>query len=222
LEDVLGQLLVDYALQQPRVQVRAIYGASDALADQVLTGTPTDLFLSADDRQMDRLEAASLIRSESRLTLAENTLMAIGPADQNHTVRRPADLLREGISRIAVAAPPCPLGVYTRAYLEHEGIYHSLQRRLLYVENSHSVLAAVRSGEVDIGLIYASDAGGGHETRLLFQARRPALPIRYTGAILTHGQNTGRAEALLDFLTSPLARRRFRSCGFSGIRPRRS
>src|SRR5258708_4674761 len=48
LEEVLGQLLADYALRQPAVRVRTVFGASDELADHVLAGAPADLFLTAD------------------------------------------------------------------------------------------------------------------------------------------------------------------------------
>src|SRR5262249_38409206 len=57
LEEVLGQLLADYARRQPTVRVRTIFGASDELADHLLAGGPADLFLTADTRQLNRLEA---------------------------------------------------------------------------------------------------------------------------------------------------------------------
>src|SRR5262245_38138155 len=43
LEEVLGQLLADYALLRPGVRVRTIFGASDELADHLLAGGPADL-----------------------------------------------------------------------------------------------------------------------------------------------------------------------------------
>ena len=39
LEVALGQLLADYALRQPTLRVRAIYGASNELADHLLAGS---------------------------------------------------------------------------------------------------------------------------------------------------------------------------------------
>jgi hypothetical protein len=40
------------------------------------------------------------------------------------------------------------------------------------------------------------------------------LAIQYQAAIIRRGQQAGQVQALLDFLTSPAAARRFRRCGF--------
>jgi molybdenum ABC transporter molybdate-binding protein len=214
LEAVLGSLLVDYALQQPLVQVRAIYGASDALTDQILAGTGTDLFLSADDRQVDRLEAVGLVQPGSRVHVARNNLTVVGSASQA-AIRRPRDLIKTTSARIVIAAPPCPLGVYTKAYLEQEGFYERLAPRLVLVDNAHAVLAAIQSGHADVGITYSSDAASAGAGQVLFHARRLPVPIGYTGAILQSGQDLKQTRAFIDFLLSPIARRRFRSSGFS-------
>jgi molybdenum ABC transporter molybdate-binding protein len=214
LEEVLGQLLTDYALKQPAVPVRAVFGASDELADHLLAGAPGDLFLTADPRQLDRLEAARLLVPESRRLLAENSLAVIGPADCALTVRKPADLAQPGIARIALAAPSSPLGGYTRTYLEGQGLYKALSARTLQVDNSRSVAAAVRAGQADVGLVYGSDAGTSSGCRLLFRVRRGPPPIRYMAAQISRGRPLDQAGALLSFLTSRAAASRFRRCGF--------
>src|SRR5437660_1763593 len=80
LEEVLGQLVTDYALRQPGVQVRLISGASDELAEQILAGAGVDLYLTADPSQVDRLAALGVVRSETVTALAESTVTAIGPS----------------------------------------------------------------------------------------------------------------------------------------------
>src|SRR5262249_28718536 len=122
LEEVLGQLLADYALQQPTVRVRAVFGGSDELAEHLLAGAPADLFLTADERQLERLDQAGLLEADPRPVLAENRLAAVGPADRPVAVRRPADLLRPEVDHVALAEPASPLGGYTRAYLEGLGL----------------------------------------------------------------------------------------------------
>lgn len=77
LEEVLGQLQADYAEAAPSVSVRCVFAASDELADQLLAGSSADLFLSADPRQLDRLEAAGLTSADRRVVFAANTLAAI-------------------------------------------------------------------------------------------------------------------------------------------------
>jgi molybdate transport system substrate-binding protein len=218
LDEVLGQLLTDYALRQPAVRVRAVFAASDELAGHALAGAPTDLFLSADVRQVDRLEAAGLVAPGSRVILAENSLAAIGPAGGEFSARKPADLKRAGVRRIALADPSSPLGGYTGAYLEGLGLAEALEPRAIRVDNSRAVVAAVRAGQADVGLAYASDAVRAADCRLLFRVRHLPAPIQYTAAVIARSRQPEQARALLAFLTSRQAASRFRRCGFLPVR----
>jgi molybdate transport system regulatory protein len=215
LEEVLGQLLADYALHRPGLHVRTIYGASDELADLVLAGAPTDLLLAADPSPLDRLQAVGLVQPDSRALLAENSLAAIGLAGNPVPVRKPPDLLR--LPHVAVAGPACPLGVYTRAYLQHLGLHDSLLSRAAVVDSSRSVVSAVRAGRAAAGLVYGSDAAHAEGCRVLFRVRRPPTPIRYSGAVVRRGQQADEARRLLDFLVSTRAAPRFRRCGFRSV-----
>jgi molybdenum ABC transporter molybdate-binding protein len=213
LEEVLGQLLADLAQQEPALRVRAVYGASDELADHLLGGAPADVFLSADPRQLDRLQVANLIRGEQRTSLAENGLAAIALANRDLAVPGPAQLASATL-RIALAEPDCPLGCYTRAYLEGLSLYEPLHARALRVESSRGVLTAIRSGQADVGLAYASDAARAEGCQTLFGVRSSAVSIRYTGALLCRSPAPAAAQKLLDFVASAAAARRFRECGF--------
>src|SRR5262249_46814020 len=48
MQEAVGQILAEYTLLQPSVQVRAIFGASNELADHLLAGAPGDIFISAE------------------------------------------------------------------------------------------------------------------------------------------------------------------------------
>jgi molybdate transport system substrate-binding protein len=213
LEEVLGQLLTDYVLRQPAVRVRAVFGASDELADNLLAGARADLFLTADGRQLDRLEAAGFVEPGPRTPLARNRLAAIGKAAVVR-VRKPADLAGAGPARIAVANPTVPLGAYTRLYLEGLGLYEAVRAHAVQLDNSRAVVTAVRSGQADVGLVYASDAVRAGDCRILFRARRGPPAITYQAAVVNRGRQPDQARALLEFLTARPAARRFRRCGF--------
>jgi molybdate transport system substrate-binding protein len=217
LEEVVGQLLSDYAQQRPGLRVRAVFGASDELADQLLGGGAADLFLGADPRQLDRLESAGLLDPGSRAVLAENRLAAVAPAGSDVPVRRPRDLVRAAVGRVALAEPSSPLGGYTRAYLQALGLYDALLPRAVRVDSSRAVVAAVRGGQADVGLVYASDAALAPGCRLLFRAR-PAAPIRYEAGVVRRGRQPEAARELLAFLSSARSARRFRRCGFAPAR----
>lgn len=213
LEQVLGQLFTDYALLRPEVQVRAIFGASDELANLLLAGAPTDLFLTAGPMPLVRLAELGLVDANRATPLAVNTLAAIGPVDRVLHVRRPRDLLSTTVQRVALAVASCPLGEYSRTFLKRQGLYDALVPRTVFVDHSQAVVAAVSSGQADVGLVYHS-AVATSGCRVLFRARGPQAAVCYAGAVVRRSPRVPQAVHLLEFLSSARARRRFRRCGF--------
>jgi molybdenum ABC transporter molybdate-binding protein len=214
LEEVLGQLLAEYALLQPTVRIRAIFGGSDELADHLLSGAPADLFLTADRRQFDRLAGAGLVDRNSSTLLAANGLAAISLSEHRHRIRKPADVAGAAFVRIAVANESCPLGRYTRDYFKATGLHEKLKARLMSVDNSRAVLSAIRAGQADVGWVYSSDAAHAEGCRVLFRTKHPPVPIEYSAALIDRGEIHACSRQLLDFLISKTAQRRFRLCGF--------
>lgn len=220
VDEVLGELLADFAVQRPDVRVRVVLGASDELADQMLAGAPADLFITAAAGPLEGLEAAGVVDRTSCAVLAENSLAAIAAADRRIPVRHGADLARAEVTEIALSAASTPLGRYTLEYLEDLGLGTALHARTIEVDSSRAVLATVRAGRAAVGLIYGSDATTAPGCRVLFRAR-PPRPIEFTGAVLRLGHQPAQAGALLAFLRSPSAGRRFRRCGFLPVRSKR-
>lgn len=214
LESVLHCLLAEFAAHHPAASVRTICGASDELADQVLNGVHVDLFLSAADAPLDRLESAGVLASDSRIVLGVNRLAAITATPGLAPFRGPRALLQAEVRRLALADPSCPLGHYTRSYLEPLGLWDALRPRALFLDNPRVVLAAVESGWADVGLVYRSDVQETRQTRILFTTRLANPSIRYTAVLTRHGQHSSSARDLLAFLTSPAASRWLRRFGF--------
>ena len=79
-------------------KVNISYAASSALAKQIESGAPADIFFSADLDWMDYLQEKKLIDVASRHTLLGNTLVLVAPKDFD---RHAAD--REGLSHRADA-----------------------------------------------------------------------------------------------------------------------
>jgi molybdenum ABC transporter molybdate-binding protein len=215
LEDVFHLILLDFAARYPDVSVRTIHGASDELAGHVLNGVHVDLFLSAEDRQLDRLAEAGLLRPQGRLSLAANRLAAIGRTTNPLSLRGPRELLQCPPRRLALAEPDCPLGHYSRCFLEPLQLWQPLRTHALFLDNPRVVLAAVESGEADVGLVYRSDALAARRCRILFTSPANRPPIRYSVALTRCGEQSAPARCLLAFLNSRLARRRLRAAGFT-------
>ncbi|HEV3004357.1 MAG TPA: molybdate ABC transporter substrate-binding protein [Pirellulales bacterium] len=214
LEEVLGQLLSDLALRQPTLRVRAIYGASNELADHILAGAPCDLFVSADSLQLRRLEQAGNCSMKAQRGLARNGLAIVAPSEVAIALRRPKDLLSPVIGRVALADPESPLGKYTRDYLAKIGFDEFPPDRFVIADSSRGVLAALLAGDAHAGLVYTSDAAMSPGIRTVYRPRSEATVAEYRAVVPRGARSAKQAEALLDFLASPSATRKFRACGF--------
>ncbi len=211
LEAVLRQVLVDFSTREPTASVRTVSGASDELAGHILAGAPADLFLTADAVQLGRLEDAGQVVPATAVTLARNALAVIGGSGLP-ALRSPTDLTRPAVRRIALADAACPLGAYTRAYLEPLGLWDAVRARAIFFDNPGVVLEAVRSGRADAGLVYQSDATSAGGCRLLYRVR--SASVRYVAVLTRRGGDKPAARSLFEFLKSPAAGRLFRRCGF--------
>ncbi len=214
LEEVLGQLMAEYALRQPAVRVRAVFGASNELADHILAGAPCDLFLSADAAQMTRLTRGGLVAASGQRLLGRNGLAIVVPADSSLRLRRPADLLQPRIGRIAIADAESPLGSYTSGYLTRLGLSDRLRDRLAAADSSRGVLSILHAGRADAAIVYSSDAATASGVRIALRPRTASIDIAYRAAVLKTARSADGARAFLKFITSPVALRKFRACGF--------
>jgi molybdate transport system regulatory protein len=154
VQEAVGQILAEYALREPTIRVRTIFGASNELADHLLAGAPGDLFIAAEQGELDRLEKARLLVDGSRRVIAQNGLAIVGAPANKQAVKKAADLLLEVISHVALAEPACPLGQHSRSWLEKIGIYDRLLPKVLHVDNSRAVLAAVVAGAAEVVFVF--------------------------------------------------------------------
>src|ERR1700730_13283113 len=102
------------------------YGASSALAKQIESGAPADIFISADLDWMDYVAEHKLIKPETRFNLLGNKLVLIAPADSgvNLAIAPNFPLAQAlGNGRLAIADPAdVPAGKYGKAALEALGV----------------------------------------------------------------------------------------------------
>jgi len=197
------------------VKIELNLAASSTLAAQLIAGAPVDLFISADQAQMNRVEAEGLIRVASRVDLLANQLVVVAPLDTTLKMRSPEGL-GELAGRIALAEPlVVPAGVYARTYLESIGLWGQLQARLVPTRNVRAALMTVEAGEVDVGIVYRTDALSSDKVTEVFAVPIADGPgIRYPAAVTTGSANPGLAEQLLTYLRGPEAGARFEEAGF--------
>jgi molybdate transport system substrate-binding protein len=194
------------------------FAASSALARQVESGAPADIFLSADEDWMNAVEKAGSLKAGTRHDLLTNSIVLIAPAASTATVdvANAASLKAAlGDGKLAMADPDTvPAGKYGKAALDHLKLWDELASRVVGAENVRGALALVESGEAPLGIVYATEAAASKKVRVL--ARFPENshpPIRYPAAILAASTN-GQAESFERFLTSQRGQAIFARFGF--------
>ena len=214
LQEAIGQILPEFALRAPSVRVRTIFGASNELADQMLAGAAGNVFISADEPQIERLESAGVTVKNSRRPIAKNSLSIIGSVGAKQ-IAKPADLLQSRFKRIVLAEPECPLGRLSKMYLAKIGVYEQFEPRLLHVDNSRAVRAAVASGTANAGLAFTSDAVGEGRWKLLLRIPPSQAATTYLAISIKRETADKNVDRFLKFLSSPTAKRCYRAAGLS-------
>src|SRR5437899_3560607 len=133
------------------------FGASSLLARQIIEGAPADVFISADEASMNRVQERGLIDAKSRRSILSNTLAIVVPSDSRRKISSARDLL--SVHRVALAAPDAvPAGIYAKEYLQRLRLWEEVGPNVIPTDNVRSALAAVESGNVDAGIVYKTDA----------------------------------------------------------------
>jgi molybdate transport system substrate-binding protein len=201
-----------------RARVILNLGASNALVRQVRAGAPVDVFVSADDHQIDQLGA--LVRPASRVELASNQLVVVVPDDRPSAWTSIQNLLDPKVRRVAIGDPAgVPAGVYAQAYLTRIGLWTRLQPKLVPTGSVRLALAAVESGAVDAAVVYRTDAAIAKRSRVAWRVPQGEGPdIRYAAVAVRDARNPAAADRLLRFLRSSEVASLMQRAGFAPAR----
>jgi len=203
MKDAVEEIGRRFVATRPGLALRYNFGASGELARQIEAGAPVDVFVSAAQRQMEELERAGLVAAGTRRVFARNVLVAIKPVDEPLDIPGPSDLLDRRVQRIAIGNPrTVPAGQYAAESLRALGLWERLQPRLVLGENVRQVLEYVVRGEVDVGVVYATDAVMRLErVRLAFPfPDETHAPILYPAAVVKSTRQPDAARAFVEFL----------------------
>lgn len=214
---VIDEVIEEFEAE-PGDRVVASYAGTSALARQIETGAPADIFLAANAAWMDHVEAQGLLVPGSRQPLVGNRLAFVtGQSDMapfEPSSELDFDALLAG-GRLAIGNPDhVPAGIYARQTLEALGLWAAVRAHLAPAADVRAALALVARGEVPLGIVYATDATLVPDIRVVATVP-PALhePIVYPVALIA-GRESALAERFFAFLTGPEGRAAFARAGF--------
>jgi molybdate transport system substrate-binding protein len=195
------------------------YAASSALAKQIESGAPADIFISADLDWMDYLAKKHLVKEDTRKNLLGNRIVLVASKDKTEPVDikngfELAKLLGDG--RLAMGAvDSVPAGKYGKAALESLGVWSSVESKVAGAESVRAALLLVSRGEAPYGIVYQTDAAADKEVTIVGTFPEDShKPIIYPIAILAESRNAD-AVSLFDYIKSEKAVPFFEKQGFT-------
>lgn len=215
LRGVLPELARAYQATHPGARVAATYGASGDLKKQVEGGAPLDAMIFASARPVDELVAAGRAEATSRVVLATNQLVLIGPRGGPRLTFATLGALPAG-EMLAIGDPGAvPAGQYARDYLQRLDKWKALTGRLVLGGDVAAVLTYARRGEVAAAVVYRTELRGIDGIVLLDEASGPAAPRpEVVAAVVRGARAAAEARAFLAFAGAPEGQRILASYGF--------
>ncbi len=161
--------------KENNVKLMFNFGSSSSLYQQLFSGAPADVYLSADFKWTKKLNESELLYNNEYYNFTKNKLIVILPEDNPKNISSLLDLTRPNV-KIIIATPTSPIGKYTNITLskigEIWGDEHSPQYRgaqwtnyreevikniISYEPTVSHVVSKVALGVCDAGFAYVSD-----------------------------------------------------------------
>lgn len=187
--DEIGAAFTD---AHPDVRVTGVYDGSSTLVTQLLEGAPADVFASADEANMRKLEDAAV----GPALFASNTLVIAVPTGNPGGVETLADLA--DVTTV-LCAPEVPCGAASETLLSNAGV--TVDAASLE-QNVTAVLTKVASSEADAGIVYATDVIGRDDVEVIVPDGAAEVVNHYPIAALSEAPNAEAAEAFVAFVLS--------------------
>lgn len=233
LQETLAELGEAYMKKRSDVSVAFNFDSSGTLKRQIQEGAPCDAFISAGQKQMDRLdiEAASeknpdgldFVLAGSRFDILENKVVLVVPEGNPKNINSFADLkkgLETGDILFAMGDSDVPVGQYTFKILSHLGFDEAKLREtraVAFGSNVKEVATQVSEGAADCGVVYQTDAASAGLTVADTATQEMCGRVVYPAAVIKSGASPEEARAFLEFLRSEEAGRVFSAVGFTPI-----
>lgn len=184
--------------QQTGIHLTVTLGASGILSQQIASGAPYDVFLSANEQYVRDLAAAGQIVPASVRVYAFGRL---GLWSRDGRFRDLTELTAPALTHLAIPNPEhAPYGVAARDLLRRRGLWDTLQSRIVYGENVRQTLQYAETGNAD-AVITAWSLLVDHKGAVLLPADH--APISQAAGIVAASKQQDAARRFITFLRSP-------------------
>lgn len=214
-KEAVDEVVADFERSHAHVSVKTSYGASSTLAQQLIAGAEADLFLSANQSWVAKLDEERLVAKQHELL--GNELALVVAADSQMKIANPADLLSGDVERLALAEPESvPAGIYAKQALEKLKLWDRLKPKVVGAADVRQALAYVETGAAEAGIVYATDAAVTNKVKIAFRFDADLTePIVYPLVLLKRSESKSSAQALYEAFQSDAAAKISQRRGFT-------
>ncbi len=210
-------LIPMFESKHPGIHIKPTYASSGDLQTQIENGLGADIFMSASNKQMNKLVNESLIDNGTNVQFLENKVVLIIPKDSKLNISSFDDLKKVN-GTIAIGNPDSvPAGQYAKEALVNLHIWDSVQSKLSLGNDVTGVLNQVADGSADCGIVYATDAASNDNVKVVCEAPNGSLntSVIYPIAMTKNPKNPEAAKLFMEFLQSKEAKDVFVKYGFT-------
>ncbi|GAB3055004.1 molybdate ABC transporter substrate-binding protein [Intrasporangium mesophilum] len=195
----------------PGTTVTFSFAASSALAQQINSGAPADVFASASQKNMDQVVSAG--GASDAKVFAKNVMEVATPPNNPAGVMSVNDLAKSSV-KTALCQPQVPCGSVAEKVFSNAKL---TVKPVTLEPDVKSVLSKVQLGEVDAGVVYVTDVmAAGDKVKSVEIPADVNASTSYPIAALTKSGNASVAAAFVDFVLSPAGQGVLSEAGFQG------
>ena len=217
LKFAMAEIIKPFQARHPNDRIEVIYGSSGKFFTQIVNGAPFDLFYSADIDYPRQLQQLGLtIGAAQPYAIGRIVLWSLKP-DLAKTPLH--ELPRAALRKFAIANPQhAPYGLRAQQAMQHEGIWQTMQPKLVMGENIAHAAQYIDAGAADAGIValalVLSPTLQGKGAWQLIPAEWHA-PLEQGYAITRRASGNPLAKAFAEHMASPAARSVMRRYGFA-------
>ena len=218
LKFVLADIETQYR-QQTGQAVQFNFGASVQLARQIQQGLPVELFISADEQQVDWLQGQGLTRDAGQ-RYAIGRLALIGLQTQPLAKAASLEAALRALAptdKLALANPQlAPYGLAAQQALQKTGLWSTVQKQVVLGENIGQATQYVLTGAAPLGFTaYALTLAPETAARLKVWPVPAELHAPLNQRMVLLKGASPQAQAFRDYLLGPQAKALFLKHGYA-------
>lgn len=180
------------------VKVTFSFGASSTLATQITSGAPADVFASASTKNMQEVVTAG--DASNPVNFVKNVMEVAVPSANPGHVTSVNDLAKSSV-KVALCQPQVPCGTVAAEVFANAKI---TVKPVTLQPDVKSVLTQVELGNVDAGMVYATDVNAaGSKVKGVPIPDSVNASTEYPIATISKSANMAAAQSFVAYVLSP-------------------